>query len=74
MRRTQLIGLLLWRGGLLLAGGWVAVTVARQLIRLVEVPTQVEIGGGLMLGGALLVMASLIMERIADARREGASR
>ena len=71
MNRIQAIGLLLWRGGLLLAGSWAAFLVARQLIRLIDLPAQVEIGAGLMLAGMLLVLASLVFERIEDARREG---
>ncbi len=71
MRRTQIIGLLLWRGGLMFTGAWVAFIAARQFIRLVEVPAQVEIGLGLVLTGALLVLVSLILERAADVRREG---
>ena len=71
MRRVQVIGLLLWRGGLLFAGSWVAYLVARQALRMIEVPPQVEVGAGLMGAGALLVLVSLILERIEDARREG---
>ncbi|ANM31780.1 hypothetical protein ABI59_22790 [Acidobacteria bacterium Mor1] len=71
MNRIQAIGLLLWRGGLLFAGSWAAFLVARQLIRVIALPAQVEVGAGLMLAGMLLVLVSLVMERIEDARREG---
>jgi hypothetical protein len=71
VRKTHLIGLLLWRGGLLFAGGWVVFEAARRLLRLWNLPRPLEIGGGLVLAGFVLVLLSLVLERIQDARNEG---
>ncbi len=70
-RPTQLIGLLLWRGGLLIVGIAILIEASRNILRWVRVPVQIEIGGGLMLAGAALVLLSFILERIEDSRREG---
>ena len=71
MQRTQLVGLLLWRVGLIVAGGWAGFEVARSLLRFVDFPAQIEIGLGLGFVGFAFVMLSLILERIADRRLEG---
>jgi len=71
MRPLHVVGLLLWRGGLLLAGGWVAFETARFALRWFDVPVPLEIGGGLILAGFVLVLLSLLLERVRDARREG---
>ena len=71
MRATQTLGLMLWRGGLLLAGGaalWEGLSLA---LRFVDLPVQVEVGLGLLVAGALFVASSLIAERVTDARTEG---
>lgn len=70
MRAVQLIGLLLWRGGLLFIGAAILFYAARFLLRFISVPVQLEVGLGLMVAGFCLVMISLITERIADARTE----
>ena len=64
---------MLWRGGLLLAGGWAAFEGARLVLGLFDIPIQAEIGGGLILGGSALVLLSLLLERMQDARQEGDS-
>ena len=71
MRPLQATGLVLWRGGVLFVTGWIGFQVARRFLRLVELPFQLEIAGALMLAGAALVMLSLILERVQDARVEG---
>ena len=71
MRRTHLIGLALWRGGLLLVGGTLLYEGARRVLWFVDLPAQVEFGVGLGLAGLALVMLSLVLERVRDARREG---
>ena len=71
MRRIQLIGFLLWRGGLLLVGATIVFETARFILRFVELPPQLEIGFGLGLAGAVLVVTSFVMERIQDYRTEG---
>jgi hypothetical protein len=71
MRAPHLLGLFLWRGGLLLAGVAAAVESMRLLLRFVDLPDQLEIGVALVLAGAALVLLSLILERAADRRLEG---
>ena len=70
-RSIQIVGLLMWRFGLLLAGTTGLYRVSRLLLQFVELPTQLEIGAGVGLTGFGLVIASLIMERIDDIRQEG---
>ena len=71
MRSIHLIGLLLWRGGLLLVGAVAFFYAARTIYRFFNVSLQVEIGLGLVTAGAAFIMISLIMERVVDARAEG---
>lgn len=70
-RGSQLAGLLLWRIGLAIAGATALYRTARLLLEFIELPLQIEIGAGLLFCGAVLVMVSLVWERIADWRREG---
>jgi hypothetical protein len=65
-----MVGALLWRGGTLLAAVAALFESTRWLLRLVDVPTQLELGLGLLLSGFVLVLVSLIVERIADYRAE----
>ncbi len=71
MRRGQWIGLVLWRGGLLLAVAWGLYETVRAILRFIDVPSEVEIGLGLILAGLVLLMVSLVAERIRDRRAEG---
>lgn len=70
MRSTQLIGLFLWRGGLLLAGAVAAFEAIRIVLRLFDVPVEIRAGLGLMIAGFLFLLGSLIAERVRDARLE----
>lgn len=70
MRPIHLLGLLLWRGGLLLVVGSLIYYVCRMVLRFWRLPELVEAGLGLLLAGLVLVVLSLILERIADLRRE----
>ena len=70
MNKTQVVGALLWRGGLLLAAAAALFESARWILRVVDIPRQLEIGFGLLLSGFVLVMVSLIVERIKDSRLE----
>ena len=72
MRRSQALGLVLWRGGICLAVGYALYEGARWLLFFWDVPPQLQVGGGLAIAGALLVLGSLLAERIQDARAEGA--
>jgi hypothetical protein len=73
MNKTQAVGVILWRGGALLAVAWGLFETARWIVRLWDVPAQVEIALGLLISGFLLVAASLIVERVRDYRVESFS-
>lgn len=68
------IGFFLWRGGLAFCACYVAyrsfATVAELLLE-IGVPLQIVIGFSLVAFGLLLLIASLIIERVIDARIEG---
>ena len=71
MRPIHWLGLLLWRGGLLFVGAFVLYETARYLVRFVDLPATLELGFSLLLAGLALVVVSLILERVRDAREEG---
>jgi len=71
MRPVHLVGLFLWRGGLLLAGAAVLFEAVRFLLRFFDLPFALCLGLGLALAGLGLVLISLIWENIADSRRQG---
>jgi len=73
MNKTQAVGVILWRGGALLAAAWVLFEGVRLIVRLWDVPAQVEVALGLLLAGFLLVVVSLIVERVRDYRAESFS-
>lgn len=68
---VQLVGLILWRGGLLFAAAAALFEVSRRVLRYGDIPTQLEVGFGLALAGFVLIILSLIIERIRDAKAEG---
>ena len=70
-RNVQLAGLFLWRLGLIIAGTTAVFRTARFALRFIELPTQLEIGAGLLISGLVLFVASFVMERLVDARSEG---
>ena len=67
---TQMVGLMLWRGGLLLVASYALWRGARLALTYADLPTQLEVGLGLAVAGAALVLGSLVAERVQDARRE----
>lgn len=71
MKPIHLVGLLLWRGGVLIISAAVLYEVAHLLLRFIDIPVQLEVGLCLAIAGAVLVLASLIIERICDSRKEG---
>ena len=71
MRRFQLVGIILWRGGLLLLAGYALFETIRWILRFYEIDPLLEIGLGLTLAGIGFVLVSLILERVDDARVEG---
>ena len=70
MKRIQVVGALLWRGGLLLAAVAAFFESARWLLRVIDVPRELELGLGLLISGFALVLVSLVMERVQDYRAE----
>lgn len=66
----QLAGLLLWRFGILLASATAIYRTAKFLLQFIELPIQLEIGLGLLFGGGVFFMASVVMEQLNDGRRE----
>ena len=68
MRTIQLIGFILWRGGLLIIGAAALILTMRWIMRFWAMPLQIGIGLGLLLSGAALVILSLVLERIHDIR------
>lgn len=74
MRAIHLVGLVLWRGGLILAAAVILFQTARWILRFVEIPLQLEIGSALLLSGMALVLLSVVLERVMDYRKEGGLR
>lgn len=70
-RSVQLAGLLLWRFGLLVAGATALYRTTRFFMKFIDLPLQLELGASLVASGFVLVIVSLVMERIVDSRSEG---
>ncbi len=73
VKKIQLIGIFLWRGGLAFAAmaglyysAWWVLTHYFQLI-----PTTIKVGLAVGLAGLILFTLSFVLERISDAREEG---
>lgn len=67
------IGFYLWRGGLLFSAGylaWEGLARGWRVLLAIGVPAQIAAGIGCILVGLGLLMGSLIVERIIDARAE----
>jgi hypothetical protein len=71
MRPVHLIGLFLWRGGILLAAVAAAIEAMRLLLMFVDLPPELELGIAFVLAGLALVLVSLVLERLRDLRSEG---
>ena len=69
MKRSHLVGVILWRGGILLILTYVAYMARRTALALAD--PQLEFAVAIGLTGVLLIFVSLIMERVADAAAEG---
>lgn len=65
-----MVGAFLWRGGAVVAVLAGLVESARWVLRLIEVPRELQLGLGLLMSGFFLLVASLIAERIKDYRAE----
>lgn len=55
----------------MLAGATALYRTSRLLLQFIDLPMQLEVGIGFVFSGAVLFMASVIMERIVDVRAEG---
>lgn len=68
------VGYVLWRGGLYFTGAYTAYLGSRWILDAllaVGIPAQIVTGIALMLGGLIVVVASLVVERVEDAKLEG---
>lgn len=71
--KSTTFGWALWRGGLWFCGlyiGWEGTIRTWRFLLSLELPEPVLVGIVMMIAGSVLVIASLIMERIHDARLE----
>jgi len=68
MKKTHLLGLALWRGGVILAGGYLAYQGLRMLLSFTD--AQLELAVAILVTGILFVFASVVGERIQDLRSE----
>ena len=68
MRKAQVLGLVLWRGGLLVAGATGLFYGAQELLRYVDLPGVLQIAGALVLSGLGLVLVSIVLENQEDAQ------
>lgn len=70
MTPVQVVGLVLWRGGVLLVLGYLGYIAVRAMLSIAD--AQLELAVSVALTGLLLVFASVITERISDVRAEQA--
>jgi hypothetical protein len=68
MKLTHYLGLLLWRGGVVLVAGYIGYYALRVVLKITD--AQLELAVAVLLTGVLLVFASVLFERIQDAREE----
>jgi len=66
MKSAHVIGLILWRGGLLLVGVVLLYELTSWVLQFVDLPVQLGVGLGLMATGVVLVLISVIAERVRD--------
>lgn len=68
MKKTHRLGLVLWRGGLLLAFGYAAFDRVRALLSFAD--PELEFAVAILWTGILFVLLSVIVERFHDAKAE----
>ena len=68
MKKTQSLGLVLWRAGILIVAAYFAFLALRLILRITD--PVLEVGVTLVLAGALFVLVSVVREQIGDARGE----
>ena len=71
VERWRVVGVLMWRGGLIFVAAYTFYWGSWRLIRMLDWPAQITVGLAVALAGLGLVMVSLIMERIQAAKMEG---
>ena len=71
MTKTQILGLFLWRAGLLLVGSYSVLRLARLALTRLDLPAVLDWGLGLIATGTIFVAISFILERSADMKAEG---
>jgi hypothetical protein len=71
MKVIHVLGLVLWRGGILVVAAVLLYESVSWILRFVDLPVQLGVGLGLVTTGGLLVLVSLIAERVQDYRAEG---
>ena len=67
MKHTHTVGLILWRIGILIVGGYFAFLALRFILQIAD--PVLEVGVALVLAGGLFVLVSVVREQIEDARR-----
>ncbi|MDE2794171.1 MAG: hypothetical protein OXL34_05050 [Gemmatimonadota bacterium] len=67
MKPTHTLGLILWRIGILIVGGYFAFLALRLILQIAD--PVLEVGVALVLAGGLFVLVSVVREQIEDARR-----
>ncbi|MEM9530686.1 MAG: hypothetical protein AAGA23_07190 [Pseudomonadota bacterium] len=65
------VGLILWRGGLVFAAASLVYYGAWQTLKVMPWPMAIKIGAGLAAAGTGCILVSLLLERRRDAREEG---
>jgi len=68
MKRMHVVGLALWRGGWLLALGYVALQALLVILSIAD--PDLELAVAVLLTGVVFVFLSIVAERVADARQE----
>ena len=69
MKKTHLVGLVLWRGGVLLVAAYLGYWALRGILQITD--ARLELAVAVFFVGLLLVFGSVIVERVQDARSEG---
>ncbi len=67
MKKSQLLGLILWRAGILLVAAYFLFLALRFALRITD--PMLEVGVTLVLAGGLFVLVSVVREQIEDARK-----
>lgn len=68
MKNVHLLGLVLWRGGVVLVAGYLGYFALRAVLSITD--AQLELAVAILLTGVIFVFASVVGERLEDRRRE----